>query len=382
MRTAFRLMTFLSLLFLGWRLLRWLSGIHSLLLLIALLAFLLNVVTVWLIRTSPHWVASVCRNQPVRSYVGFVCWCMGRQLPTASDPDVRGRMLLRTPAEFRVAAGRAKEIVRGHDHVIEGVLDRIRENCTLSRSRRKGKSGPLASFFLIGRQGVGKRYLLRVLSKLLFRGGCVDVFCCKRVTPAYLIGSKSQPGKLIEIATSRPGTVVLFESIEDASPQLQEFLVQLVTNGQLPGAAAQNLDRSIIAFSTSRLPETADVALSNHVSADELVRTLVDESVLNRNLVGAVTDSFIVSSPTDRTRAEVIALLMKKECRDHRIKLSHVDAEILAMQVVQIEDDGGFELTPQRVKKLLRKPLVAIHSSGQQSLALRLTTQLSHAPGT
>ncbi|MCA9259565.1 MAG: hypothetical protein KDA61_10220, partial [Planctomycetales bacterium] len=75
-----------------------------------------------------------------------------------------------------------------------------------------------------------------------------------------------------------------------------------------------------------------------------------------------------------RVKAEVVALLMKKECSDHGIELSNVDPEILAMQVIQLDDASGFRLAPQRVKKLLRKPLVAAALERPPSLSLRVRT--------
>ena len=90
--------------------------------------------------------------------------------------------------------------------------------------------------------------------------------------------------------------------------------------------------------------------------------------------LSAVTDICYCEPPTDRVKAEVVALLMKKECRDHGIELSNVDPEILATQVIQLDDASGFRLAPQRVKKLLRKPLVAAAPERPPSLSLRVRT--------
>jgi len=90
--------------------------------------------------------------------------------------------------------------------------------------------------------------------------------------------------------------------------------------------------------------------------------------------LSAVSDICFCASPTDAVKSEVIALLMQRECRDHQMELSHVDPEILTTQVMQIEPAEGFRLAPQRVKKLLRKPLVAATPHRPPSLSLRVQT--------
>ena len=83
-------------------------------------------------------------------------------------------------------------------HVIDTVLSRIYENQTLGRARRGTRAGsPLASFLLVGPEGVGKRYLMRVIAKLLYGSSTIEVFDCERLTAATLIGTKDRDGVLL-----------------------------------------------------------------------------------------------------------------------------------------------------------------------------------------
>ena len=93
-----------------------------------------------------------------------------------------------------------------------------------------------------------------------------------------------------------------------------------------------------------------------------------------RDRINGLHEILYCESPSPETSAEVVALVFKKECRDHGIDLCHVDPEILATQVIQIDEAHGFQLVPQRAKHLLRKPLVAAANKNQKTLALRVLT--------
>ena len=77
-------------------------------------------------------------------------------------------------------------------------------------------------------------------------------------------------------------------------------------------------------------------------------------------------------APDDRVKSEVIALLLNQECEAHCAELSHVDPEIIATQVLQLDEAYGFGPAPQLVKKLLRKPLVAAAEGNHKLLSLRV----------
>ena len=61
-----------------------------------------------------------------------------------------------------------------------------------------------------------------------------------------------------------------------------------------------------------------------------------------------------------------------EECRTHETDLNFVDPTILATQVVQVDEENGFTLAPQRVSRLMRKPLVAAVDGQHKSLSLRV----------
>ena len=330
---------------------------HWLFALVVTITAILNVVVVWMLRQQRHKLAIACRREFVRKYVAGICYLTGDQVPNEDSASNSSRaILLRTANDFDVAARRAKQIVRGHDGVLDRAFARVSENLTLRKSRRSGKAnGPLASFLLIGEEGIGKRYLAQVLAKLLYGNGGIEVFDAARLTVGELVGAKSSPGELLTIAKEGSQTLILFEHIEKAKPEISNLLVRLLTQGCL-------------------YPSGADSPVSFHDATIVFTTTPseFDVSTVDRELLNSVTEVMHCQTPDDYVKAEVVALTMTRECTSHNIELTHVDPEIIATQIMHLDESSGFRLLPQSVHKLLRKPLVAAAPGRHKSLSLRI----------
>jgi hypothetical protein len=379
---AFQIFRIVTYVVLAWIAVSAIGRLHWFFALLVTVLAISNVAVIWMLREYRPTLAALCRRRLVRKYVGWVCYFTGEQLPLETEQRASREVLLRSRRDFEIAGRRGKQIVRGHDDVIDTVLPRIYENQTLRKSRRSVHvGGPLASFLLVGQEGVGKRYLMRVISKLLYGNSAVEVFDCGRVRVDTLTGTKDREGELLEIVRQHPCTLLLFENIERASRDVTSVLIELITTGNLkqPGAAAKVsfVDATIALTTTqarSSVEALAGAGLGEAVFHQRAIEIIGEETQIDHGLLNAVTDVCFCASPSDCVKAEVVALLMKKECRDHGIELSNVDPEILATQVIQLDDASGFQLAPQRVKKLLRKPLVAAAPERPPSLSLRVRT--------
>jgi len=232
---------------------------------------------------------------------------------------------------------------------------------------------------------VGKRYLARVVAKLLYGTSAIEVFDCDRLTANSLVGTKQHEGALLETVRESPCTLLLFEHVERASRDVAEALAGLMTSGQWrpPGAEKKLSFQEVTVVLTTTEASDALEALS---AADlgeaafraRAVETLGELTSIDPQIVSAVTDISVCSRPSDRTKCEVVALLMKQECRDHGIELASVDPEIIAAQVCGLDKGDGFGLAPPRVKQFLRAPLVAASVERPPTLALRLRRPRTH----
>jgi len=357
-----------------------LGRMHWFLALLVTVLAISNIAILWMLRDHRPRLARACRREPLRKYVSAVCYLTGDQLPRESEPSAIREVLLRTQKDFEHAEFQAKQIVRGQDEVIARVLSRIYENQTLRKSRRKRDvCGPLASFLLVGTEGIGKRYLLRVIAKLLYGNSGIEVFDCQPLNAHTLLGSKSQSSPLWEVVEQQPHTLLLFERIEKAPPEMSLLLGEILSKGVLkqPGSdKVLSLEKTTVAFTTTAaagaLQRLAEQSAGKAIFEQRALEAIGEETPIDPRLLSAVTDICYCASPTDAVKSEVVSLLMQSVCREHQIELSHVDPEILATQVMPIESAEGFRLVPQRVTSLLRKPLVAAAPHRPPALSLRV----------
>lgn len=379
LRTAKILQAAFVLMF-GWYVYSVIGGWHWLLAFLLLIVALANAVTVWMLRENRETLARLCQNQAVKRYVAGICYFTRQQVPLDERPGAAvDQLLLRSNRDFEVAVGRAKQIVRGHDQILDRILNLVSESIMLRRARRSSNSlGPLASFLLVGDDGIGKRYLARVVAKLLYRTGRVEVFDCERITLETLVGFKDRPGELLEVMRAEQFQLLVFERVDLATKEVASVIARLLSAGKLsqPGTASTVSFQQSVVVLTATPPET--IAFLETESTDQtawqqqLMEALRDEQRLDIGLLNAVGEVLFCEPPSDEVKAEVISLLMQKECGMHGIELTHADPIIVATQVLQIADESGFAHCPNRVRKLLSQPLVAATADEYDTLSLRI----------
>ena len=371
-RLATILQTF-SLTMLAWFAYSWFGKVHWILGAILCGFTLLNVLTTWGLREQ--W--PVCRRAirvPLgRTYVGFVCNCTGQQIPIDSSEESCSGLRLCSKQDFDMASKQAKQIIRGHDEAIARALARVQENVTLRKRHRRGTvHGPLASFLLVGPEGVGKRYFARVLAKLLYGDKAIDIFECDQTSASDLVGAKGAKGELETVRRS-PHRMLLFEHADRAPTAVVRILTKLLSSSTLQVSGADNemsFENTIVMLTVST--PASDTGSSHEVGLDQQAERLVGTTELDNQLLNAVTEPMYFAAPDDRVKSEVVTQLMINECRAYHLELVHVDPEVIATQVLWLHDKQGFAGAPQRVKKFLRKPLVAAAEGQHKSLSLRV----------
>ena len=366
----------------AWWLVSTLAGIHWIALLVATTLAGANVTVVYMLREHPAVLVRLTNGKFWRGYVDCVSFLTGQPRCLDGTSESRPSLKLQSVHDFELASKRAKQAVRGHDDVIDSMLSRLHENLTLRKSRKAAdQTGPLASFLLAGPEGIGKRYLSRVVAKLLYGSAQVEVYDCGKLTRESLLGTVGQKGKLFDIVHRTPCVMLLFENIERADEGVATAIVQLLTSGKLipPGEAASIAFQQTTVVLTScrsakpnaeRAPETREPQ-----SLRSSIELVTSEIQIDARIAEAVTEVCLLSAPNDLVKAEVVALLMQKECRDHGVTLSKVAPEILAVQVLQIVEGEGFQFVPQRIQKLVRKPLMEATENDTASLSLRIRPQ-------
>ncbi len=141
-----------------------------------------------------------------------------------------------------------RRVIGQHD-AVEVVARAARRARTNIRERRR----PIGSFIFVGPTGVGKTELARALAGVLFgsEGALIKLDMSEFMEShhaARLIGSPpgyigyDQGGQLTEAVRRQPYSVVLFDEIEKAHPQVFDLLLQILDDGCLTDARGQTVD--------------------------------------------------------------------------------------------------------------------------------------------
>ncbi|MGB0873949.1 MAG: ATP-dependent Clp protease ATP-binding subunit [Synechococcus sp.] len=222
----------------------------------------------------------------------------------------------------------------GQDEAVKAVSKAIRR----ARVGLKNPNRPIASFIFSGPTGVGKTELTKALATYFF--GSEEAMIrldmsefMERHTVSKLIGSPpgyvgfNEGGQLTEAVRRRPYTVVLFDEIEKAHPDVFNLLLQLLEDGRLTDSKGRTVDfkNTIIIMTSnigSKVIEKGGGGLGFEFSGESAeesqytrIRSLVNEELkqyfrpefLNR------LDEIIVFRQLNRDEVKEIAEIMLKE---------------------------------------------------------------------
>ena len=156
---------------------------------------------------------------------------------------------------------RLRERVVGQDEALRIVSDAVRR----SRAGLQDPNRPLASFMFLGPTGVGKTELARALAEFLFDDERAIVRIdmseyMEKHSVSRLIGAPpgyvgyEAGGQLTEVVRRRPYSVVLFDEIEKAAPEVFNVLLQLLDDGRLTDGQGRTVDfKNTVVIMTSNV---------------------------------------------------------------------------------------------------------------------------------
>jgi ATP-dependent Clp protease ATP-binding subunit ClpB len=264
---------------------------------------------------------------------------------------------------------RLHERVVGQDAAVEAVADAVRR----ARAGLQDPKRPIGSFIFLGPTGVGKTELARALAEFLFddEQAMVRIDMTEyqeKHSVSRLVGAPpgyvgyEEGGQLTEHVRRRPYSVVLFDEVEKAHPEVLDVLLQILEDGRLTDGKGRTVD-----FKNTILTMTSNVG-SRHLAAahgeidpvtveaalEELRRTFRPE-FLNR------IDDVIFFHPLNREHVAKIVDIQVRRLqallgeRDLKIQLSDGARAFLAN--VGFDPTYGARPLKRAIQKYLQNPL-------------------------
>jgi ATP-dependent Clp protease ATP-binding subunit ClpB len=156
---------------------------------------------------------------------------------------------------------RLRRRVVGQDEAIEAVSNAVRR----ARAGIQDPNRPIGSFIFLGPTGVGKTELARALAEFLFddENAMIRIDMSEyqeRHTVSRLIGAPpgyvgyEEGGQLTEAVRRKPYSVILFDEVEKAHPEVFNLLLQLLDDGRLTDSHGRTVDfRNSVVIMTSNI---------------------------------------------------------------------------------------------------------------------------------
>ena len=245
-----------------------------------------------------------------------------------------------------------------HKRVIgqdEGVA-KVTEAIIRSKAGIKDPTKPIGSFLFLGPTGVGKTELAKALAESLFddESNMVRIDMSEymeKYSVSRLIGAPpgyvgyDEGGQLTEAVRRKPYSVVLFDEIEKAHPDVFNVLLQMLDDGRITDSQGRTVDfKNTILIMTSNIgstylldgiDENGDIKEESEALVMNDLRAHFRPEFLNR------LDETIMFKPlTKRDIYAIVELLIKD--LNHRLQESEVKIE-LTETAKQFVVDGGYE---------------------------------------
>ena len=264
--------------------------------------------------------------------------------------------------------------VIGQDEAIKAVSDAIRRNKTGIGDERR----PLGSFLFAGPTGVGKTELAKVIASFLFddekaltridMSEYMEKFSVSRLIgapPGYV--GYDQGGQLTEIVRRRPYSVILFDEVEKAHPEVFNILLQLLDDGRLTDGQGRIVDfTNTIVIMTSNLGSELLLGNSNYESAksavEEVIRRSFKPEFINR------IDEIIVFHRLDQQQiSRIVKLqldLLTQRMQKRGLTLQYDDEVADYVAKVGYSPDFGARPIKRAIQTLIENPLAKRILSG------------------
>ena len=258
---------------------------------------------------------------------------------------------------FKLTEAESQRLVRMEEELHKRVIGQDAAIIAVSKSIRRARAGikdpkrPTGSFIFLGPSGVGKTELARTLAEFLF--GDEDAMIqidmseyMEKHAVSRLVGSPpgyigyDEGGQLTEAVRRKPYSVVLFDEIEKAHPDVFNILLQILEDGKLTDSQGRKVDfRNVIVIMTSNIGSASisknvslGFTLSNEegISYDDMkTRVMGDlKKVFRPELLNRIDEIIVFPKLTKDEILQIVDLLMNRlrvQMAEHEVTIELTD---------------------------------------------------------
>jgi ATP-dependent Clp protease ATP-binding subunit ClpB len=266
--------------------------------------------------------------------------------------------------------------VIGQDEAVEAVANAVRR----SRAGLQDPNRPLGSFLFLGPTGVGKTELARALAEFLFDDEQAMIRIdmseyMERHSVARLIGAPpgyigyDEGGQLTEAVRRRPYSVVLFDEIEKAHPDVFNTLLQLLDDGRLTDGQGR-----VVSFVNTVVIMTSNIGstrIQNLLHDEVAMREMVMEELrgeLRPEFLNRIDDVIIFKPLTQEQIGKIVEIQVErltKRLGDRKLKLELTEAARRHLAQSGYDPIYGARPLKRAIQSELLNPLATAMLQGQ-----------------
>ncbi|MFH8750582.1 ATP-dependent Clp protease ATP-binding subunit [Streptomyces rimosus] len=260
----------------------------------------------------------------------------GERAPVAevTEEDIAEVVSRRTGIPVaQLTATERERLIRLEETLHARVVGQDEAVTAVAQAVRRGRAGmgdpdrPTGSFLFLGPTGVGKTELAKAIAEILF--GQEDRLIRfdmsefqERHTVSRLVGSPpgyvgyDEAGQLTEAVRRKPYSVLLFDEVEKAHPDVFNLLLQVLDDGRLTDAQGRTVDfRHTVVIMTSNL--ASQLILNHHGAVDEIRDDLMAElrSHFRPEFLNRIDEVVVFHALTRENLVRIVDLLLERSRR-------------------------------------------------------------------
>ena len=259
------------------------------------------------------------------------------------------------------------EQVVGQNQAIGAVSNAIRRNKAGIGDEHK----PLGTFLFAGPTGVGKTLLAKVLAQFLFddekaltridMSEYMEKFSVSRLIgapPGYV--GYDQGGQLTEVVRRRPYSVILFDEIEKAHPDVFNVLLQLLDDGRLTDGQGRVVDfTTTVIIMTSNLGSQQLLSSSSHEEGSKVVMEIIHNS-FKPEFINRLDEIIVFERLGSEQVRKIVSLqlqMLAKRLEKRGFRLSWEEAVVDALYEEGYDPVYGARPIKRAIQRLVENPL-------------------------